>query len=262
MKQDKILAWFSAGATSAVACKLALNTYGKTAVKVIYIDTGSAHSDNERFIKACENWYGTPIHRVRNTEYKDIYDVFLKKKYINSPYGAPCTALLKKDVRYRIEDENPDYTAQIFGFEYSKAEINRSIRFTEQYPHTRPKFPLIEQRLTKEDALAILIRAGIEPPIMYRLGYHNNNCIGCVKGGIAYWNKIRRDFPEVFARMATIERQLGATCLKDNQGKIFLDELDPTRGNHLPPIVPTCSIFCEPEFLDIEDPKIKNIFEQ
>lgn len=31
---------------------------------------------------------------------------------------------------------------------------------------------------------------------MYDLGYANNNCIGCVKGGIGYWNKIRIDFPE------------------------------------------------------------------
>ena len=25
---------------------------------------------------------------------------------------------------------------------------------------------------------------GIEIPVMYRLGYNNNNCVGCVKGGI------------------------------------------------------------------------------
>ena len=35
-------------------------------------------------------------------------------------------------------------------------------------------------------------------PLMYDLGYPNNNCIGCVKGGMGYWNHIRKDFPEVF----------------------------------------------------------------
>ncbi len=37
---------------------------------------------------------------------------------------------------------------------------------------------------------------------MYDLGYPNNNCIGCVKGGMGYWNKIRKDFPEVFQKRA------------------------------------------------------------
>ena len=40
---------------------------------------------------------------------------------------------------------------------------------------------------------------------MYKLGYNNNNCIGCVKGGQAYWNKIRIDFPETFNKMAKLE---------------------------------------------------------
>ena len=51
-------------------------------------------------------------------------------------------------------------------------------------------------------------------PEMYHLGYHNNNCVGCVKGGMAYWNKIRVDFPGIFDRMAVLERKLGRSCLK------------------------------------------------
>ena len=37
---------------------------------------------------------------------------------------------------------------------------------------------------------------------MYKLGYKNNNCIGCVKGQAGYWNKIRKDFPDVFDQMS------------------------------------------------------------
>ena len=60
----------------------------------------------------------------------------------------------------------------------------------------------------------MLWKAGIEIPAMSKMGYNNNNCIGCVKGGMGYWNKIRKDFPEVFAQMAQIERDVGATCLE------------------------------------------------
>ena len=51
-----IIAWFSCGATSAVACKMALQMYDD--VRVVYIETGSGHEDNARFIKDCEKWYG------------------------------------------------------------------------------------------------------------------------------------------------------------------------------------------------------------
>lgn len=51
-----IIAWFSCGATSAVACKFALQMYDD--VRICYIETGSGHPDNERFIRDCEQWYG------------------------------------------------------------------------------------------------------------------------------------------------------------------------------------------------------------
>ena len=44
---------------------------------------------------------------------------------------------------------------------------------------------------------SLIERAGLRLPEMYRLGYANANCVGCVKGGAGYWNKIRRDFPEL-----------------------------------------------------------------
>ena len=96
---------------------------------------------------------------------------------------------------------------------------------------------------------------------MYQLGYANNNCIGCVKGGIGYWNKIRRDFPESFKRMAEIERIVGATCLKDDNGHIWLDELDPNRGDKVEPITIQCGIICEIEFADIMDSRTKQIMD-
>lgn len=75
-------------------------------------------------------------------------------------------------------------------------------------------FPLIDSNLTKEDAHGLLDRLGIKRPAMYDSGYKNNNCIGCVKGGMGYWNKIRKDFPDVFEKRAKLEREIGATCIK------------------------------------------------
>ncbi len=76
---------------------------------------------------------------------------------------------------------------------------------------------------------------------MYDLGYQNNNCVGCVKGGMGYWNKIRLDFPRVFQERAELERKLGGSYIKDT----YLDELNPEAGRHAGPIVGDCGILCE-----------------
>lgn len=245
-----IIGWFSCGVTSAVACHLALLHY--TNVEIYYIETGSSHNDNTRFINDCEHWFNKEIHILRNDKYTSVIDVLSKKRYINGPAGAPCTLELKKRVRYALEDKIGSWDGQVFGFEYSKKEIFRANRFKEQYPATKPLFPLIEHQLTKQNCMALLEHANIALPLMYLLGYHNNNCIGCVKGGMAYWNKIRNDFPAVFKQMCQLERNIGATCLKDNNGRLFLDELEPNRGNFNEILTPECSLFCEIEFADID----------
>lgn len=113
----------------------------------------------------------------------------------------------------------------------------------------------------------MLASAGIEIPMMYKLGYHNNNCLGCCKGGMGYWNKVRVDFPEVFERMAKLERDIGASCLKEKDkeaGKtkrLFLDELDPNRGRQEAPIAQECGILCAVEFVDIVSKEVQEHIE-
>ena len=250
------LAWFSAGITSAVACKLAVEKHDDVQMWYIHIDTH--HEDNWRFIADCERWIGQKINIIQHNKFKSQFDVIRNRQYINGPYGAPCTQLLKKEMRYELEKRlSPN--AQIFGFEYSTGEINRAIRFKEQWPDTKPIFPLIENRISKEECAGIVIGAGIQLPEMYRIGYNNNNCIGCVKGGKGYWNKIRQDFPDVFDEMSKAEREIGATCLKDSDGRVYLDDLDPNEGRETPPVVADCGIFCQVEFAHLMDSRTEKI---
>jgi 3'-phosphoadenosine 5'-phosphosulfate sulfotransferase (PAPS reductase)/FAD synthetase len=227
------IAWFSGGATSAVACKFALETDPDTVIW--YIETGSHHPDHARFIKDCETWYGKPIHRSQHDKYQSVSDVIRKTRWINGVRGAACTRLLKKDVRKQIESQHT-VTHYVWGFEHSPREMGRANRMGVSEPGFIHEFPLIDRQIDKRGALQILQDAGIELPAMYRLGYHNSNCIGCVKGGMAYWNKIRVDFPDIFQEMAVLEREIGRSCLKG----VFLDELDPERGRDQPPLVHNC----------------------
>jgi hypothetical protein len=252
-----IISWWSAGVTSAVATKLAIDKYGVDNVVPIYFAIDSAHPDNKRFKEECEEWYGREIVVERAPKHRDQFDVILKDKYVNGPGGARCTLVLKKKVRQRLESEL-QYDGQVFGFEYSKKEINRAIRFKEQYPSAKPLFPLIENKMTKPECLYFLEAQGIERPVMYKLGYKNNNCIGCVKGGKGYWNKIRQDFPEFFEKMAEAERVVGNSCIRG----VFLDELDPDDGHKQKIVMPDCGNFCDIEFTEIMHPRVQEIYEK
>ncbi len=238
MADGRVVVWFSAGAASAVAAKLTLAS-ADGEVQIAYVDVGSEHPDNERFLLDCEKWFGQPIARLKSNRYTDTWQVWEERRYLVGPSGALCTAELKKKVRFAFE--RPD-DVQVFG--YTTEEKRRAAQFREQNPGVTLSTPLIDRDLTKADCLGLLDRAGIELPAMYRLGYRNNNCIGCVKGGMGYWNKIRRDFPGVFERMARLERELGHTVLRDDGQPLFLDELDPMRGNHADEPTIECSLIC------------------
>ena len=86
--------------------------------------------------------------------------------------------------------------------------------------------------LSKEEVHGLFERTfDFSRPKMYELGYANNNCVGCVKGGMGYWNHIRKDFPEVFESRAKLEREVGHSMLKDKNGPVYLDKLEPNRGD-------------------------------
>lgn len=230
------VAWFSGGATSAVACKLALQEYKN--VEIVYIETGSHHPDSIRFLRDCEKWFNKKI-MILQSRYKNHFDVIERTQVIRMPKYAPCTKNLKVRVRQEFEYAHPEITHYIWGFEKGKHEEERAERMKETYPQFTHIFPLIDANLDKGNCMVLIENAGIKIPEMYKLGYSNNNCIGCVKGGMYYWNKIRRDFPDVFNKMAKLERKIGYHCLKE----CFLDELNPTAGRDNP-IMPQCSIFC------------------
>ena len=60
----KVICWWSGGITSAVACKVAIDLYGKDNCEVIMIDTHNEHSDTYRFKDDCSKWYGLPIKTI------------------------------------------------------------------------------------------------------------------------------------------------------------------------------------------------------
>lgn len=217
------LIWFSCGAASAVAAKLGVEAYGD-ACEVVYCDTmRTEHPDNARFFKDVEKWIGRSITVIRSSKYETIDDVFEKRRYIAGVKGALCTTEMKKFPReaYQSLDD-----VHVFG--YTSDESRRAEKFEGQNPSLHVEWILIERGITKEDCLRILAVAGIALPAMYGLGFEHNNCIGCGKSASpGYWNRVRRLFPEVFARRVRQSRLIGARLVKVKGQRIFLDMLPP-----------------------------------
>lgn len=233
MREKLKVCWLSAGISSFVAGYLA-----KGIDEYIYIDIENQHPDSMRFIKDCERFFVKPV-TVLKSQYGNVQNVIRTFRYVNGPYGAKCTDVLKKRVRKEWEYDHRDYDlTYVWGFDCT--ETNRADRLRETMFEYSHEFPLIDRGLTKQEAHGIAMELGLQRPKMYDLGYRNNNCIGCVKGGMGYWNKIRVDFPEVFRQMANLEREIGHSCIKG----VFLDELDPSRGRAEKEIMPDCGVLC------------------
>ncbi len=241
----RTVVWFSCGASSAVALKIACSKLKD--VVAVYCDTGGEHEDNKRFLKDVEKWCGIKIIKLRNENFIDHFDVCTKMNYWANLKGAPCTLYLKKYLR-----SNYQMLTDVNIFGYTVEEKIRAATFVMQNRQLKTRWILIEQNITKERCLGIIQRAGIEIPEMYKMGYKHNNCIGCVKGGAGYWNKIRIDFPNVFNKFARAERGMGKCIILINHEKIYLDELDKNRGHEQKVEEISCDLFCEKIYRGLE----------
>jgi hypothetical protein len=219
------IGWFSCGITSAVACYLSPDAVLK------YIGISTSHPDNQRFLNEFQQFDGRKIE-ILTPKYKNQFEVIEKERYFNGPTGAKCTSKLKIETR---EKNCLPGDIHIFGF--TTDEIERAKLFKLRNPEVKISTPLIDYNLSKKDCIYIFESFDIQMPRMYELGYKNNNCIGCVKGGKGYWKKIRIDFPAYFQKMAALERSIKATCIKG----FYLDQLDKQ-----PELfeAPECSLFC------------------
>lgn len=242
-----VAVWFSCGAASAVAAKLAVDRFGVERVRVINTPVAEEDADNRRFLLDVQEWIGVTIESATNPDFpaSSAVEVWEQRKAMSFPTGAPCTMILKKDARYEWERTNkPDW--HVLGF--TADERNRHDRFVKsERSNVIPV--LIDAGVTKADCFRIVQEAGIELPEIYARGYPNANCIGCVKAtSPTYWNHVRKQDPEVFAARAEQSRRLGVRLARHKGKRVFLDELPAdAKGHPLKAIQFECGIFCEPE---------------
>lgn len=268
-KDKPVIAWWSGGVTSAIACKIAIELWGIDKVRIVFIDTKNEDEDTYRFMQDCQKWYGKDIESICNERYIDIKEVWRKYLSLNVAHGAICSSELKREVRVKFLKDN-NYSLTVFGFDIG--EPKRAKAMTLNYPETNPIYPLLLMGYSKTKCINILSDCGIEIPRAYKLGLNNNNCLntGCVQGGIGYWQMMKIIMPEKFDAMALIEHDLTdkkgqpVTMLKD-QGKDgglvflkphpaypFIKDISMMKGRTPKPLM-ECNGFCGTNDLQLND---------
>ena len=247
-KAFEVVAWFSCGAASAVAAKLASIKYPN--LRIVNNPVAEEHEDNQRFLLDVEKWIGINIETAKNLSFPDnsAESVWRKRRYMAGNKGAPCTSELKKESRRTWEDLNQWDGWHVFG--YTIEEKHRHQRRVAD--GMKILSILIDVGMTKQNCFDTIKAAGIELPKVYSIssrfgsGYPNANCIGCVKASSAtYWNHVRETFPEVFEARAKLSRELGARLVRNKGERIFLDELpSDARGRDMKTMKVECGITC------------------
>lgn len=248
--QSRIVCQFSCGAASAVATKLAIAEYGDRVV-IVNAFVAEEHPDNRRFADDCEKWFGRKIIHLSDSKFgASAIKVFESVGYIKGPKGASCTTRIKRGLLRAIEQPG-----DVLVMGYTAEEQYRLDNWIDSWPERQILAPLIDRGLTKEDCKAMVNRAGLELPLMYRLGYDNANCIGCVKGGLGYFRAVREDFPAQFERLAQAEELV--FNLHGEAAYILRHRSGPMKGKRFPlrelpaglayrgEKLPSCGIFCE-----------------
>ena len=247
----RIVCQFSCGTASAVATKLTLAQYTEREIAIVNAFIKEEDDDNRRFLADCERWFGRAVTVLRNEKYgASVDEVWRRKRYMKGQMGAPCSKELKRKVldAFRRPDD-----VMVLG--YTVEEQDRFDAFLDANNDLAVIAPLIERGLGKADCLAMVERAGIVLPQMYRDGFENANCPGCPKGGEGYWNRIRVVRPQRFAEVMAIQESIGPGTYffrhRDTGERFGLKDLRPDAGRHDEP-APSCSFFCEMAEADLE----------
>jgi hypothetical protein len=225
----RIVVGFSGGVTSAWCAGWALRTFPQEEVILLFHDTKGEHPDTYRFIREMGEALGHPI--VERSDGRDVFQVFEDEGFLGNNQNAMCSRILKLEQsdQFIAELKSAGHdVVKVLGF--SKGETERIQRMTARAARDgyEVRYPLAEQDVSKQTCVDwCQLTMKVCPSEMY-LDFEHANCIGCVKGGMAYWMKVREKFPETFHRFARLEREYGHNILRGGgagRKHYWLDEL-------------------------------------
>lgn len=212
----KAVVGFSGGVTSAWCCGWALRHYPREEIVFLFHDTQEEHPDTYRFMREMAS--ALKIDITERSDGRSVTQVFRDENALANNRMAFCSRILKaqqRDLYFKeLRQSGVDEIINILGF--SSNESNRVQRTSARAESSgyKVRFPVVEENITKQQCADWCISMGVRPSSMYLWSEHAN-CLGCVRGGKAYWLKVKEHHPDVFEQRAKLEEEFGHTFLKD-----------------------------------------------
>lgn len=210
----RIIVGYSGGVTSAWAALWAIERYPKSEVVFLFHDTQEEDADTYRFLRDFAAKVGHPI--TDRSDGRSVTQVMRDEGMLANNRVAFCSRILKAEQfeRYRKEcvAEGVTEIVKVLGFTGGEwARIQRHTMMAEAGGFV-VRFPLVEEKVSKQDAADLCIAMGVPPSSMYLWSDHAN-CPGCMRGGRAYWLAVKENAPDVWAQRVALEEEFGHTVI-------------------------------------------------
>ena len=220
-RRRRVIVGFSGGVTSAWCGGWALRTFPRDEVVFLFHDTKREHPDTYRFLHEMAAALNHPI--TERSDGRSVVQLFRDEAFLGNGQETMCSSKLKalqgkryvEELRAQAVADGVDLeVVKVIG--YSVNEPKRVAKIVGRSAHEgiRLRFPIIEQRVTKQaTADWCNCTMGVRPSAMYEWSEHAN-CIGCVKGGRAYWLKVYEHHPDIYEEMAQLEEEFGHEIIR------------------------------------------------
>ena len=205
MSTRRIIVGFSGGVTSAWCAGWALRNYPKDEVVLLWHDTGAEHPDTYRFIEEMAAALDMPV--TDRSDGRSVVELFYDEGFLGNNQNTMCSQVLKvmQGSRFirELKAEGVEEIIKVIGYSEKEPErVHRMLGYAMR-DGFKARFPVIEEKVTKQQTGEWCQSMGVQPSKMYCWSGHAN-CVGCVKGGRAYWLAVHRHHPEIFEQFAAM----------------------------------------------------------
>jgi len=204
--EKKHVVSFSGGLCSFWTAMRVAEKYGTENMVLLFADTMIEDEDLYRFNADVERLLGVPLTVVRDG--RTPWEVFRDKRFLGNSRVDPCSAVLKRALldRWKVANCDPSETVMYMGLDWTVE--HRLVRLRKRMPKWQVEAPMCEAPYwTKSRMVDECRMLGIDPPRLYGMGFHHNNCGGfCVKSGHAQFALLLRTMPERYAYHERMEQ--------------------------------------------------------
>lgn len=211
----RVVVGYSGGVTSAWCLDWALRTFPRSEVVALFHDTKREDADTYRYLR--EMAARLDIEITERSDGRSVEEVEDDEGAIANNRMAFCSRILKTDQRDRyfdeLKSEGVTEIVNVLGFSAHEWERIQRATMRGETDGYAVRFPLVETDTSKQMCADWSIRLGVRLPEMYRWSDHAN-CVGCRRGGRAYWLAVKENAPAEFEAMKEREADKGHTVLK------------------------------------------------